>query len=96
MMSFDRKNIMKEAKSKVFVITEQYEFIGFLHLINMDRRESDVLNDDKPFIHLTDVEVRVKKTNKTRMVPFVAVNKRNVVCVIPFESEKRPESSNTL
>ncbi|GBE15754.1 MAG TPA: hypothetical protein ENH32_05790 [Proteobacteria bacterium] len=87
-MSFDRKNILKEAKSKVFVITEHYEFIGLLHLVNIDRRESDVLNDEKPFIHLTDVEVRVKATGKSSQVPFVAINKRNVICVIPFESSK--------
>ena len=92
-MSFDRKKIMKEAKSKVFVITEHYEFIGLLHLVNIDRRESDVLNDEKPFIHLTDVEVRVKTTSKASQVPFVAINKRNIICVIPFDSThgKAPE-----
>jgi hypothetical protein len=81
---------MKEAKSKVFVITEHYEFIGNLHLINLERRESDVINDEKPFINLTNVEVRVKATNKTSHVNFVAINKKNVICVIPFEGEKQP------
>lgn len=85
-MSFDRTKIMKEATSKVFVITEHYEFIGMLHLINLDRRESDVLNDEKPFMHLTDVEVRVKNSKKKSHVPFVAVNKKNIICVIPFEA----------
>ncbi|UCF31959.1 MAG: hypothetical protein JSV26_06040 [bacterium] len=87
-MTIDRSKIIKEAKSKIFVITEKYEFIGYLHLINIDRRESDVLNDDKPFLHLTDVEVRVKDTKKTSHVPFVAVNKKNVICVIPFDMER--------
>ncbi|NOY87500.1 MAG: hypothetical protein GXP52_09430 [Deltaproteobacteria bacterium] len=87
-MSFDHNRIMKETKSKVFVITEHYEFIGLLHLININRRESDVLNDGKPFIHLTDVEVRVKSTGKSSQVPFVAINKRNIICVIPFDSRQ--------
>jgi hypothetical protein len=87
-MAFDRTRILKEGKSRVFVITEQYEFLGDIHLINLDRRETDVLNDNKPFIHLTDVDVKIKGTeNKRRHVPFVAVNKRNIICVIPLEQE---------
>ena len=88
-MSYDRTKIMKEARSKVFVITEFYEFIGYVHLINLDRRESDVLNDGKPFLHLTDVEVRAKEKNKTSNVPFVALSKKNIICVIPFDLEKK-------
>ena len=87
-MSFDRSRILKEGKSRVFVITEQYEFLGDVHLINLDRRETDVLNDNKPFIHLTDVDVKIKgDENKHRKVPFVAVNKRSIICVIPLEQE---------
>lgn len=87
-MSFDRTRIMKEGKSRVFVITEQYEFLGDLHLINLDRRETDVLNDNKPFIHLTDVDVKIKgNETKRRKVQFVAVNKQNIICVIPLEQE---------
>lgn len=86
-MTLERSRVMKEAKSKVFVVSEHYEFVGYIHLINLDRRESDVLNDNKPFIHLTDVEVKVKDTKKTSSVPFVAINKQNIICVIPMDDK---------
>ncbi len=87
-MTLERSRVMKEARSKVFVVTELYDFVGYLHLINLDRRESDVLNDNKPFIHLTDVEVKIKETKKTNTVPFVAISKQNIICVIPMEEKE--------
>jgi hypothetical protein len=71
-------------RSKVMVVTEKREFSGFLHTMTNDRRETDVLNDEKTFIHLTDVELRVKG-EIPKMVPFVAVNKASIICVIPEE-----------
>jgi len=76
-------------KTKVLVVTEQREFSGYLHRISSDQRETDVLNDERTFIHLTDVEVRVKGEIPTRDIPFVAVNKANIICVIPVKGEKR-------
>jgi hypothetical protein len=73
-------------RSKVMVVTENREFSGFLHMISPDRRETDVLNDEKTFIHLTDVELRVKG-EIPKEVPFVAVNKANIICVIPEKSK---------
>jgi hypothetical protein len=52
--------------------------------MSADRRETDVLNDEKSFIHLTDVEIRVKG-EMPKKVPFVAVNKTNILCLIPEE-----------
>jgi len=71
-------------RSRVMVITEEREFAGFLHTLTKDRRETDVLNDEKTFIHLTDVELRVKG-EMPKKVPFVAVNKASIICVIPEE-----------
>ena len=69
---------------KVLVVTQEREFAGYLHTMTADRRETDVLNDEKTFIHLTEVEVRVKG-DMPKMVPFVAVNKASIICVIPEE-----------
>jgi len=78
--SWEHKNIT----SRVLVVTEQTEFVGFLHTLTADRRETDVLNDEKTFIHLTDVEVRAKG-EVPKKVPFVAVNKASIIWVIPEE-----------
>ena len=72
------------ARSKVMVVTENMEFSGFLHTMSADRRETDVLNDEKTFIHLTEVELKVKG-EMPKEVPFVAVNKASIICVIPEE-----------
>ena len=69
-------------RSRVMVVTEKREFSGFLHTMSADRRETDVLNDEKTFIHLTDVELRLKG-EMPKKVPFVAVNKASIICVIP-------------
>ncbi len=87
-MSLETSRVMKEAKSKVFVVTEHYEFVGFIHLINLERRESDVLNDAKPFVHLTEVELKVKESKKTSTIPFVAINKNSIICVIPMDHKE--------
>jgi hypothetical protein len=70
--------------TKILVVTEKNEFAGYLHTMTPDRRETDVLNDEKTFIHLTDVEIRVKG-DIPKKVPFVAVNKASIICVIPEE-----------
>ena len=75
---------MEETKARVLVVTEQREFAGFIHRINANTRETDVLNDEKPFIHLTQVEIRTKE-RAPQKVPFVAVNKSSIICVIPEE-----------
>ena len=80
--SQDRKLL----RSRVTVVTELREFAGFLHTMSADRRETDVLNDEKSFIHLTEVEIRVKG-EMPKKVPFVAVNKASIICVIPVESK---------
>jgi hypothetical protein len=71
-------------RSRVLVITEKREFSGFLHTMSADRRETDILNDERKFIHLTEVELRIKG-EIPKEVPFVAVNKSNIICVIPEE-----------
>ena len=76
----------KDTTSRVMVVTEQTEFVGSLHTMTADRRETDVLNDEKTFVHLTDVEVRAKGEVPKR-VPFVAVNKASIIWVIPEEEE---------
>ncbi len=86
-MGDDRAEDLKTPRSRVMVITEHLEFVGFLHTMSADRRETDVLNDEKSFIHLTEVEVRVKG-EMPKNVPFVAVNKANIICVIPEESNE--------
>ena len=69
---------------RVLVITEKNEFVGYLHTMTSDPRETDILNDEKRFVHLTDVEVRIEG-DMPRTVPFVAVNKASIICVIPVE-----------
>ena len=71
-------------RSRVLVITEKREFSGFLHTMSPDRRETDVLNDERTFIHLTEVELRIKG-EIPKEVHFVAVNKASIICVIPEE-----------
>ncbi len=88
-MATDRFKVMAEATSKVFVVTELYEFVGTIHLINLERRESDVLNDEKPFIHLTEVSIKDRKTGKTHDVPFAAINKKGIICVIPLQKQAK-------
>ncbi len=90
-MANERFRVMKEATSRVFVVTELYEFIGQLHLVNLERRESDVLNDEKPFIHLTDVTIKDKTTGKSTSVPFAAVSKKGIICVIPIGDKGKPK-----
>ncbi len=86
-MGNDRAEDLKTPRARVMVITERREFVGFLHTLSVDRRETDVLNDEKSFIHMTDVEVRIKG-EMPKKVPFVAVNKANILCVIPEEERK--------
>ena len=76
----------KTPTSRVMVVTEHREFVGYLHTMSADRRETDVLNDQKSFVHLTDVEVRMKG-EMPKNVPFVAVNKVSIICVIPDSEE---------
>ena len=83
-MGDDRTGDRSMPRSRVIVVTEQREFTGFLHTMSADRRETDVLNDEKTFVHLTDVEVKVKG-EMPKNVPFVAVNKASIICVIPEE-----------
>ncbi len=71
-------------RSRVLVVTELREFAGFIHRINANQRETDVLNDEKPFIHLTEVEIKTRE-RPPQKVPFVAVNKASIICVIPEE-----------
>jgi hypothetical protein len=80
-------------RTKVLVVTEQYEFSGYLHRMSADRRETDILNDERIFIHLTEVVARIRGEVPTKRVPFVAVNKANILFVIPLEEEyESPES----
>jgi hypothetical protein len=81
-MPDDRTEDPIQPRSKVLVVTRHREFVGFLHTLSADRRESDVLNDDKTFLHMTDVEVRIKG-GMNKNVPFVAVHKASIICVIP-------------
>ena len=83
-MTDGRAGDSKTPGSRVLVVTEHREFAGFLHTMSVDRRETDVLNDERAFIHLTEVEVRVKG-EIPKEVPFVAVNKASIICVIPEE-----------
>ena len=78
-------------KTKVLVLTDHNEFSGYLHHLYPDRRETDILNDDKLFIHLTDVVYRKRGEVPIKKVPFVAVNKSNIVFVIPLEEEEKEE-----
>ena len=80
-------------KTKVLIVTEQYEFSGHLHRMSADRRETDILNDERMFIHLTDVVARIRGEVPTKRVPFVAINKTNILFVIPLEEEyESPEA----
>lgn len=83
-MGPEGKGKSNRPRSRVLVVTEHREFAGFLHTMLPDRRETDVLNDEKAFIHLTDVLVR-SRGDMPKKVPFVAVNKANIICVIPEE-----------
>ena len=84
-MGDDREGDQNSTRSRVTVVTQQREFVGFLHTGSADRRETEILNDERSFIHLTDVLVRIKG-ELPKKVPFVAVNKANIICVIPDES----------
>ncbi|MDF1536991.1 MAG: hypothetical protein P1S46_10935 [bacterium] len=75
---------MEGTRSRVLVVTEQREFAGFIHRMSANQRETDVLNDEKPFIHLTQVEIRTRERPPLK-VPFVAINKSSIICVIPEE-----------
>jgi hypothetical protein len=79
---------IKEYTTKVLVMTERHEFSGHLHRPSADRRETDILNDEKLFVHLTDVVCRTRGEMPMRRVPFVAVNKTNIIFVIPLEEEE--------
>ena len=84
-MAKENNEESREYKTKVLVITDQNEFSGYLHRLSPDRRETDILNDEKLFIHLTDVVYRTRGAVPTKKVPFVAVNKASIVFVIPLE-----------
>ena len=83
-MAIDPTGYLKTPRSRVLVVTENREFVGFLHTMSANRRETDVLNDEKTFIHLTEVEERIRG-EIPKKVPFVAVNKANIIYVIPEE-----------
>ena len=76
---------IENTRTRVLVVTEQREFAGYIHRLSSNQRETDVLNDEKPFVHLTQVEIR-EKGLPSQNVPFVAVNKSSIICVIPEES----------
>jgi hypothetical protein len=84
MVEINGQDLVEETRSRVLVVTEQKEFSGYIHRVNSNQRETDVLNDDKPFIHLTQVEIRTRE-RQPQKVPFVAVNKSSIICVIPEE-----------
>lgn len=75
-------------KARVLVVTSQRKFSGYLHRTSADLRETDVLNDERSFIHLTDVEVRKRGEIPSKAVPFVAINKASIVYVIPADEEE--------
>ena len=77
----------EEYKTKVLIVTEQYEFSGYLHRMSADRRETDILNDERMFVHITDVVARIRGEAPTKRVQFVAINKANILFVIPLEEE---------
>ena len=80
-------------KTKVLIVTEQYEFSGYLHRMSADRRETDILNDERMFVHITDVVARIRGEVPTKRVQFVAINKANILFVIPLEEEyESPEA----
>jgi hypothetical protein len=83
-MEINSQNLVEETRSRVLVVTEQRELAGFIHRPSHNQRETDVLNDEKPFIHLTQVEIRTGE-RPAQQVPFVAVNKASIIFVIPEE-----------
>jgi hypothetical protein len=58
----------------VRIETEDSIYVGRIFVPETKKRLSDVLSDERPFLHLTEVQVNEAE----RIEPFIALNKRYV------------------
>lgn len=60
----------------VIITTPQGEVRGFLYVPELKRRLSEILNDERDFLPLTDVE-----SEDGQKIAYLAINKRFVITV---------------
>jgi len=74
----DNKYCEKLRKLKVrIVMTTKQEYVGDFFLPEVKRRLSDAINDEKPFINLTNVSI----DGSSNLIPFIALKKNQMVSI---------------
>jgi len=71
-------------KVRVWVKTANSTYTGTLHVPASGKRSSDIINDSRQFLSMTDVESKDFASPK----PYLAINKRLVEMVEILEPEK--------
>jgi len=70
---------------KVWVKTINSTYTGFIYLPGKRKRFSDIINDEREFISITDVESKDFAVPK----PFLVINKELIELMEVLESDKK-------
>jgi len=79
---------IRSKKITVKIFSSNYIFEGSVHLVNQQKRITEVINDPRHFINLTDVKVTSKNEKKSYIVPFIAINKNIIDFIFQVTSDK--------
>lgn len=85
---------LKSKKISVKIFSANYIFEGNVHLINQQKRVTEIINDSRTFINLTDVKITSKTEKKSYIVPFLAINKNIIDFIIQSSEEKNITINN--
>ena len=80
-----RKAEGKIRRVKVWVKTIDSAYTGFIYLPGESKRFSDIINDERKFISITDVESKDFASPK----PFLMINKDTIELMEVLESDKK-------
>jgi hypothetical protein len=81
----NRKAKGKIRRVKVWVKTMDSAYTGFIYLPGESKRFSDIINDERKFISITDVESKDFALPK----PFLMINKDTIELMELLESDKK-------
>ena len=74
---------------RVQILADAFVYEGYVHLLAGGRLVQDLLNNEQPFLNLTDVVILDRAAASTIHVPYVALNKGAITHVVPLANEAR-------
>lgn len=83
------------SRVRVRVVSDAFVYEGLVTLLPDNNRLQSVLNDPRPFLNLTDVQVLDVETQKTETTPYLALNKGAITHVVLLVEEARAEAPAT-